>query len=100
MGTTVRLLLPERQASAGGRLVRELFTCWEDQLSRFRPDSELSRLNQRAGQRLAIGPLLYTVLLQALAAAEATGGWYDPTLCGQLVSLGYDRTFTELLLPT
>jgi thiamine biosynthesis lipoprotein len=100
MGTTVWLLLPERQAGAGSRLVRELFTSWEDQLSRFRPDSELSRLNQKAGQRLAVGPLLYTVLLQALAAAEATGGWYDPTLCGQLVSLGYDRTFAELLLPT
>jgi thiamine biosynthesis lipoprotein len=100
MGTTVRLLLPERQAGAGVRLVRELFTSWEDQLSRFRPDSELSRLNQRAGLPLAVGPLLYTVLLQALAAAEATQGWYDPTLCGQLVSLGYDRTFADLPLTT
>ena len=100
MGTSVQLLLPERQAGAGLRLVRDLFTSWEDQLSRFRPESELSKLNQRAGQPLAVGPLLYTVLLQALAAAEATGGWYDPTLCGQLVSLGYDRTFAELPPPT
>jgi thiamine biosynthesis lipoprotein len=96
MGTNIQLLLPERQAGAGIRLVRELFTSWEDQLSRFRADSELSRLNQRAGQPLAVGPLLYTVLLQSLAAAEATRGWYDPTLYGQLVSLGYDRTFADL----
>jgi thiamine biosynthesis lipoprotein len=100
MGTTVRLLLPERQAGAGIRLVRELFSSWEEQLSRFLPDSELARLNQRAGQPLAVGPLLYTVLLQSLAAAQATGGWYDPTLHGQLVSLGYDRTFADLRLPT
>ena len=96
MGTTISLLLPESQAELGARIVRTLFTAWEQALSRFLPESELSRLNQRAGTPVAVSDLLYSVLATALTAAQATQGVYDPALLDQLVQVGYDRTFDEL----
>jgi thiamine biosynthesis lipoprotein len=65
-------------------------------LSRFLPESELSRLNQQAGTSTAVSDLLYQVLATALTAAQATWGVYDPTLLDQLEQLGYDRSFDDL----
>src|SRR6266581_9409219 len=96
MGTTISLLLPESQAEPGAQIVRSLFSEWEQTLSRFLPDSELSQLNAHAGTPVAVGDLLYTVLATALTAAQATPGVYDPALLDQLVRVGYDRTFDDL----
>lgn len=96
MGTTISLLLPESQAALGVRIVGSLFNEWEQVLSRFLPNSELSQLNARAGTPVAVSDLLYTVLATALTAAHATEGVYDPALLDQLVRVGYDRTFDDL----
>ena len=96
MGTTISLLMPENQAGLGIQIVRTLFAEWEQTLSRFLPDSELSQLNQHAGTPTAVGDLLYAVLTTALTAAQATHGVYDPAMLDQLVQLGYDRTFDDL----
>jgi thiamine biosynthesis lipoprotein len=97
MGTTVSLLLPEGgPAEEGGEIARALFAEWEAVLSRFRPESELSRLNARAGEPMAVSALLYEVLDMALRAAAATDGVYDPTLLRQLVAAGYSRSFDDL----
>ncbi len=96
MGTTISLLLPESQAEVGVQIVRTLFSEWEQTLSRFLPESELSQLNQHAGIPFAVSDLLYTVLATALTAAQATEGVYDPALLDQLMQLGYDRTFDGL----
>lgn len=96
MGTTIYILLPESQVEMGTQIVRTLFAEWEQTLSRFLPESELSRLNQQAGTPVAVSDLLYDVLATALTAAQATEGVYDPTLLDQLVQLGYDRTFNDL----
>ena len=96
MGTTISMLLPESQAEPGVQIVRSLFSEWEQALSRFLPESELSQLNAHAGTPVAVSDLLYTVLATALTAAQATQGVYDPALLDQLVQLGYDRTFDDL----
>ncbi len=96
MGTTISLLLPESQAGLGVYIVCSLFSEWEQVLSRFLPDSELSRLNSQAGTPVAVSDLLYTVLATALMAARATEGVYDPAMLDQLVRVGYDRTFDDL----
>jgi thiamine biosynthesis lipoprotein len=96
MGTTVSVLLPERQADAGSAAVRDLFVRWERTLSRFLPESELASLNRQAGASVAVSPLLYAVLVTALEAAQATAGLYDPTLLRHLVAVGYDRSFAAL----
>jgi thiamine biosynthesis lipoprotein len=62
-------------------------------LSRFRPDSELSRLNGGAGAWHPVSPLAQRALRIALDAASWTHGLVDPTLGAALIALGYDRTF-------
>jgi FAD:protein FMN transferase len=63
--------------------------------SRFRTDSELSRVNRAQGRPVPVSALLAEALAVALAAAELTDGDVDPT-CGQsLVRLGYDRDFAR-----
>ena len=96
MGTTVSLLLPEQQSEVAATLVQMLFAEWEQTLSRFLTESELSRLNERAGKPVVVGTILWKVLTTALQAARATKGIYDPTLLKQLVMLGYDRSFEIL----
>ena len=63
-------------------------------LSRFKPDSELSRLNERGS--LVVGPDLLRATELGLQARERTGGRVDPTVHDAVVAAGYDRTFEEL----
>ena len=74
--------------------VEEEFARLEQVFSRFRPGSELSRLNE-AGAAVC-GADLLAVLELALAARERTQGRFDPTVHDALVAAGYDRTFAEL----
>ena len=93
-GTTCELLVdaPESpaarralaRAEAGGAPAGAL-------LSRFRPDSELSRLNREG--RVQAGPELLELVRLALAARARTGGRFDPTVLPALVAAGYDRSF-------
>lgn len=77
-------------------MVCALFAEWEQTLSRFLPESELSRLNEQQGIPVVASDLLYKVLATALEAAQATRGVFDPAMLDQLVLAGYDRTFDEL----
>jgi FAD:protein FMN transferase len=95
MGTSVTVVLPEPAAVAAAEVER-LFATWEASLSRFRPDSELSRLNRAAGRRVPVSPPLLDVVEAALRAARATDGIFDPTLEPHLRALGYDRTFEAM----
>ena len=81
---------PKRPEAAFARVEAE-FERLEQLLSRFRPDSELSRLN-RDGSIVASRDLCDVVGL-ALAARERTGGRFDPTVHDALVAAGYDRSF-------
>jgi len=96
MGTEIAVLAPLERIGAAEKVVRALFGEWESVLSRFRPESELSRLNARAGRSTAVSSRLYDVVASALAGARATRGAFDPTLLADLVRLGYDRTFNDL----
>jgi FAD:protein FMN transferase len=73
------------------------FAAWERTLSRFRDDSELSRLNRRAGAGwVPVSQTLYAVTAAALEAAQTTGGLTSPTLLGALERAGYDRDFAAI----
>lgn len=62
--------------------------------SRFRDDSELVRVNARAGETVEVSELFTVALRTALDAAEETNGLVDPTLGAHLRNVGYDRTFS------
>lgn len=66
----------------------------EQLMSRFRPDSELSQLNE-AGE-LDVSQDLAEVIELALDARARTGGRFDPTVHEAMVAAGYDRSFDEL----
>jgi len=78
--------------------VERLFAALEASLSRFRPESDLERLNRSAVETVIVSPLLATALDDALRAAAATDGLCDPTIAAALDAAGYDRTFQEIEL--
>lgn len=75
----------------------ELFAAREQTFSRFRPDSELSRVNAEPAGAVAVSERFAGALRQALAAFDATGGLVDPTLGAALAAAGYDRDLTALV---
>jgi thiamine biosynthesis lipoprotein len=95
MGTEVHVLVPSSD-SAKVASVRSLFAEWERRLSRFLPESDLSRLNASAGSPTVVGELLFDVVAEAVAAAAATDGAFDPTLLRQQARIGYDRSFDRM----
>ena len=93
MGTEIELLADADENDVAHALAsaEAEFHRLEALLSRFRPDSELSRLNE-AGT-LDAGPDLQRVVELALAARDRSGGRFDPTVHDAVVAAGYDRSF-------
>jgi FAD:protein FMN transferase len=79
------------EAAIAGR-VAAVFADAERRFSRFRPDSELARLN-RTSDAVEVSPELFAALARAHAYMELTGGLFDPGVGATLAALGYDRTF-------
>ncbi len=77
-------------------LVQMWMTLVDARLSRFKPDSELGRLNVSPGRQVAVSALLWDALAWALQAAQETGGLYNPTVLDALVAAGYERDFDEI----
>ena len=94
MGTGIELLVDAPGAGEALAAAEDEFHRLEAILSRFRPESELSRLNEAGA--LESGPELREVVALALRAREETGGRFDPTVHDAVVSAGYDRTFEEV----
>ena len=86
----------------GGATAREaeaierIFQARDRQFSRFREDSELTRVNRKPHEIVTVSKTFGQMVERALVAASATGGLVDPTLAGALVAAGYDRDFDEL----
>lgn len=70
----------------------ELEALW----SRFRPDSELQRLNGAAGQWVQLSAPTAALVHAAVRAWEITGGLFDPTVLTALENAGYDCSFDTL----
>jgi thiamine biosynthesis lipoprotein len=65
--------------------------------SRFRPESELSRLNRRSGSgSVVLSPLLEEAIVAALDSAVMTGGFVDLTVGRCVEDAGYTVTFRDL----
>jgi thiamine biosynthesis lipoprotein len=94
LGTTAVVATADRAWEDGACAVVELeLDAIDRACSRFRPDSELSRVNRAGGRRVAVGPLLLEALCVALDAARTSGGLVDPTVGRALRTSGYDSTF-------
>ncbi len=96
-GTTAVLLITDPAAMSQARAIADRVLADVDlACSRFRPDSELVRLNAAAGKPLAVSATFADLLAAALRAARLTGGDVDPTCARALTGLGYDRDFADV----
>ena len=95
MSTEVRVETPTLDADASderAQRVARLFERVELRFSRFRPSSELSRLNASHGP-MRVSDELFDALVRALAHHELTRGIFDPAIGASLLVAGYDRSF-------
>jgi len=99
LGTTALVVVaePDTLLSARGTLLRELRAV-DLACSRFRPDSELVKLNAAGGAPRRVSPVLWEALVAAVETARTTGGLVDPTIGKAMRLAGYDRTFSRLAL--
>lgn len=97
MGCEVRLLIgdplpgsaPAWEAAERERLFIERF---DAALSRFKPDSELTALNDDPRELVPASPLLRQAVRAGIWAAERSEGLVDPTLGGAIVAAGYGES--------
>ncbi|MFJ1973866.1 FAD:protein FMN transferase [Streptomyces sp. NPDC087903] len=97
LGTTAVLLVTDPNAlPAAEAVLRAELAAVDLACSRFRPDSELTRVNLNAGHPTTVGERFAEALQAALRAARLTDGAVDPTIGRTMTDLGYDRTFASL----
>ena len=93
MGSPCRIVAPTHElARYGQELVVELEATW----SRFNPRSEISGVNEQAGNLSIVSAVTYELIALAEHARTATFGVFNPLMLDQLVALGYDRTWSEV----
>jgi thiamine biosynthesis lipoprotein len=95
MGTDAHVLVVGGDGDSLQRAKRRLDDL-ESRWSRFRPDSELCRLNDLAGAPTVVSAETFALLEHALAAWSRTGGAFDPTVLAALEAAGYDRDFASI----
>ncbi len=93
MGTEVMAVADGARGLDG---VRALFEQVEACCSRFRPGSELSRVNAAPGDAVRVSPLLAGALEAASRGRSLTGGLVDAAVGQAVRAWGYDRTFAEV----
>ena len=71
---------------------REFILESELRFSRFLPDSELSKMNQTAGEWVSVSDDLMDLLIQSRTYFEETDGLFDPSMLTDLKRVGYDRS--------
>ena len=83
MGTTAHVIVTDGAPGLADRAVARLEEL-EARWSRFRPDSEISRLNERPGVPVVVSPETYQLIERALDGWRLTAGRFDPTLLREL----------------
>jgi len=97
LGTSVHVITTDadglgRATSAVGEVLEDVDIAY----SRFRDDSELSRLNASPGRSVRVSPLLATAIDAAQRAARLTDGAVDPTIGQAIRVAGYDDDFSRI----
>lgn len=100
MGTVVTLIASrktrERTFRGAAAKVEHVFRREDRRFSRFRPDSELSRVNAAAGEWVQVSRAFAILTERSLRAAAETDGLFDPTVLPALAAAGYDRDWAEV----
>jgi len=99
MGSTAHVIVVSASGEAAEALTQQAATRIEQleaRWSRFRPDSEVCRLNNHSGAPVEVSPDTATLVRLAVEGWRITGGGFDPLLLDALVEAGYDRDLDAL----
>jgi thiamine biosynthesis lipoprotein len=77
------------------RPVVDLLEHLEASWSRFRPDSDISRLARHAGEVVSVNPSTVALVDAMIHAWRITDGAFDPTVLPDLVRLGYASSIED-----
>ena len=79
----------EEQAAQDLAGVHKVFRTWDSIFSRFRPDSELARLNKTTGQWNIVSPELFHIIARCVELSRETEGIFDASAGSHLAAAGY-----------
>lgn len=98
MGSKIFIAADSHDSSVFSEIekAKNWFEEWEQSLSRFRLNSELSLLNRHPGVAIKVSDTLFRVLNKALEAEKLSGGLVTPTILPDLLASGYSMDFDEL----
>jgi thiamine biosynthesis lipoprotein len=97
LGSSLRLVVTKPAGlMAAKAAVDEVVNAIDLAASRFREDSELSRINTSPDRDVTISQLLAKAIAAALRGAELTGGAVDPTIGSAIRLAGYDSDFASV----
>ncbi|HKW69185.1 MAG TPA: FAD:protein FMN transferase [Candidatus Dormibacteraeota bacterium] len=98
-GGSLRVVVTRPEALAAARAAVDKVVAEMDiAASRFRDDSELSRLNASQDRVTKISPLLAEAIAAALRGAELSDGAVDPTIGAAIRVAGYDSDFASVAM--
>lgn len=97
MGTEVLIQLDCRSGNEGIlENIPSWFDSWENSLSRFRKNSELSRLNRSGGESFLLSNVMWEVLQLSLTNEKDSNGLITPGVFNTLNALGYNQPFDTI----
>jgi thiamine biosynthesis lipoprotein len=97
LGSSLRVVAtPEANVLVAKAAIDELLRAVDLAASRFRDDSELSRLNGTPGRATVVSPLFAKLLAAALHGARLSGGAVDPTVGSAIKLIGYETDFAQV----
>ncbi len=97
LGGSLRLVVTNPTSlRAAKAAVDEVVNAIDQAASRFRDDSELSRLNALPERDIKVSPLLAQAIAAGLRGAELAGGAVDPTVGTAIRLAGYDTDFGQV----
>ena len=91
--------ITESESDQARRLLGEVpgwFKEWEQTLSRFLPDSELTQLNFHPEVPVFVSETLWEVFCASRDMEKESSGLVSPALLNALLACGYDRSFDSL----
>ncbi|HKB18353.1 MAG TPA: FAD:protein FMN transferase [Candidatus Dormibacteraeota bacterium] len=97
LGGSMRVIVTHPQTLAAAKAaVDGVVLAIDLAASRFREDSELSRLNAMPDKVVKVSPLLAQAIAVGLRGAEISDGAVDPTIGHALELTGYDADFSSM----
>jgi FAD:protein FMN transferase len=99
MSTTIEMTgvgVSARDVARAAESGRRLAAAWDDRFSRFRPDSQLSRLNAAVGAAVPVDAEFLDLLAAAKHGVHRTAGRFNPAVLPALEAAGYRQSIERL----